>query len=222
MHRPSRHEIIAALLEMHGETYAEEIGIDVSADLPDELFHLLCASLLFSTRINAHVALQAARQLAREGWVTPARMAAASWTQRVKALDVARYVRYDESRATMLAEMARGLLERYGGDVRAIRERAGRDPEKERALLKEFKGIGDVATDIFFREVQLVWDELFPFMDERARAGARALGLPAEPGELSRYVREENFPRLVAALVRVQLEGDPRAVLARARELVSA
>jgi hypothetical protein len=29
--------------------------------------------------------------------------------------------------------------------------------------------MGDVGVDIFFREIQLAWDELDPFRDEKAR-----------------------------------------------------
>jgi hypothetical protein len=31
----------------------------------------------------------------------------------------------------------------------------GAEPEADREIFKEFKGIGDVGTDIFFREVQV-------------------------------------------------------------------
>jgi hypothetical protein len=72
----------------------------------------------------------------------------------------------------MLGDTARVLLDRYAGDLRTLREEAGGRPEQERALLKQFKGIGDVGADIFLREVQAVWDEVRPFVDRRARAGA--------------------------------------------------
>ena len=48
------------------------------------------------------------------------------------------------------------LLNRCGGDLRNLREEAGCKPDKERKLLKEFKGIGDVGVGIFFREAQVV------------------------------------------------------------------
>jgi hypothetical protein len=48
------------------------------------------------------------------------------------------------------------VVEKYGGDLRNLRKSAapgGRpDPARERKLLKEFKGIGDVGANIFFRE----------------------------------------------------------------------
>jgi hypothetical protein len=91
-------------------------------------------------------------------------------------------------------------------------------PEQERVLLKQFKGIGDVGADIFLREVQAAWDEVRRFVDRRARAGAKMLGLPHDPQRLARLVGERDFPRLVAALVRVELADDADAVLAHERQ----
>jgi len=55
----------------------------------------------------------------------------------------------------MLGETARACVERYDGDLRRLREAAGREPERERELLQEFKGIGGVGADIFRREAQV-------------------------------------------------------------------
>ncbi|OGS36723.1 MAG: hypothetical protein A2293_10305 [Elusimicrobia bacterium RIFOXYB2_FULL_49_7] len=208
MSRISRHEIIQSLLELHGRTFAEELGIMVQDNRPESFFRLLCAVLLFSTRISAKTALHAAKAIGDRGWTSPEKMLTATWEERVKALDSAGYVRYDERTATRLAEMAHLVIDKYGGDVRTLRDKAGCNPQKERALVAEFKGIGDVGANIFFREVQGVWEEDYPFADERALKAARRLGLPETTDELARLVQFSEFPRLVAALVRVDLEDD--------------
>ena len=59
------------------------------------------------------------------------------------------------------------VLEKYDGDLENLREMAGRDAKEEMKLIKEFKGVGDTAVNIFCREVQLLWEELFPFADQR-------------------------------------------------------
>ena len=87
------------------------------------------------------------------------------------------------------------LLDRYQGDLRKLREAAGRDPQEERRLLEEFKGIGDVGADIFMREVQLVWDELYPFADRRGLSAAARLGLGDSAQALSAFVDRADFPR---------------------------
>jgi hypothetical protein len=40
------------LLERHGRTYSEDLGIRLEANTPSALFCWLCAALLFSARIN--------------------------------------------------------------------------------------------------------------------------------------------------------------------------
>jgi hypothetical protein len=201
-------DTVRALLDRHGRTYAEQLGIDAAKGTPSPLFRLLCASMLMSARIDAEIAVDAARNLAKRGWRSPAKLAESTWEQRVKALNEAGYARYQERTATMLGELADHLLERWGGDLRKLRDAADRDPKTERKLLKEFKGMGDVGVDIFFREVQAAWDELAPFADRRALDAARRLKLPGDPDKLARLASKRDFPRLVAALVRTELDDD--------------
>ncbi|MGH6885752.1 MAG: hypothetical protein ACREGK_06730 [Geminicoccales bacterium] len=213
MARPSRDRIVEALLERHGQTYADELGIDLDRGTPSVLFRWLCASLLLSARIGADIAMQAARALAEQGWTSAQKMAEATWEQRTRTLNQAGYARYDESTSRMLGDTADMLLDKYRGDLRKLRAAAERDPARERALLKECKGIGDVGADIFCREAQIAWDELFPFADRRALETARRLGLEGDPGRLAKRVSRKDYPRLLAALVRTGLAKDFDAVL---------
>jgi endonuclease III len=208
--------VVRALLQRHGTTYAEEIGIRLGRGGPSPLFRLLCAALLLSARISADIAVAAARALADHGWTTPRKLADATWAERTRVLNRAGYARYDERTSRMLEDTARHLLDAYGGDLRRLRDAAERDPEQERRLLKEFKGIGDVGADIFLREVQRAWPELRPFFDRRALASARRLKLPAEPEELAALAPRGDTARLAAALVRAGLAKDHRAILSDA------
>lgn len=206
---------VRTLLKVYGRTFAEELGIDAATNEASPLFCLLISALLFSTRINHNIASKSARILFRRGWTTPERMAAATWEQRVQALDEGGYVRYDERTSTMLGETAQMLMDLYQGDLRNLRAAAQRDPARERDLLDQFKGVGDVAINIFFREAQLAWPELFPFADEKALVSAKKLGLPADAGKLRALVQSRrNFVRLVSALVRLQLEHKHDEILA--------
>ncbi len=208
----SLNRIVAALLDRYGTTFAEDIGIDLRNE-PSPLFCLLMATLLSSTRISSTIAMDAACRMIAHGWTTPQRMLASSWRDRIRALGEAKYVRYDESRATMLGEMAQKVMADYGGDLRNLREKAGRDPGRERQLIDEFSGIGQVGVGIFCREVQAVWEELYPTADEKALGPARKLGLPGMPDELSKLVPRERFPHLTAALVKVGLNENYEEVL---------
>ena len=215
---PSRKRIVDALLERHGKTYAAEVGIDLAKGTPSVLFRWLCASILLSARIGAGLAMQAARALGDQGWTTAQRMAAATWEQRTRTLNEAGYARYDESTSRMLGDTAEMLLDHYAGDLRKLREAAGRDVERERKLLKECKGLGDVGVDIFLREVQLAWDELYPFADGRALRAAERLGLEGDAKALAKHTPRQEFPRLVAALIRTGLAKDFDGVLGHAKK----
>lgn len=218
MARPTQQEIVDALIARHGTTYAREAGIALNRAGPATLWRLLCLSLLLSARINADLALAAARALADEGWTTPRDLADSTWERRAKALNEAGYARYDERTATMLGDTAQLVLDRYGGDLRRLRAEADGDPARIRELTKECKGIGDVGADIFCREAQAVWHELHPFIDERALRACSGLGLPEDSRRLAKFAGDPaGTARLAAALVRVGLAGDHDDVLASAR-----
>jgi len=208
----SHKDTARALLDRHGRSFADELTIDVAKNTPSALYRLLCAATLMSARIGSQIAVEAARNLTKRGWRSPQKLAASTWEQRVKALNEAGYTRYQERTATMLGDLTEHLLDRYGGDLRKRRDAAGRDPKAERRLLKEFKGLGDVGVDIFFREAQVAWDELFPFADRRALDAAGRLKLPKDAGKLVELIGAKDYPRLVAALVRVELDDDYDAV----------
>jgi hypothetical protein len=199
---------VKALLDAHGRTFCDELGIDIARNTPSPLFRWLTASILFSARIGAGIALKAAKALSDAGWTTAEKMAAASWQDRVTVLNRSGYARYDESTSRMLGDTCAMLSEKYGGDLRRLRKAAGADPETERKLLKEAKGLGDVGVDIFCREAQAAWPELYPFADRLALETAQTLGLPHTPESLAQIVDRADFPRLVTALVRTKLAGD--------------
>jgi hypothetical protein len=205
MAKPSKGTIVRAVLQRHPRSPADQLRIDVGRNTPGPLYQWLIASLLFSARIAADQAQSAAQALFEHGWRTPKKMAEVTWAERVKVLNRAGYARYDESTSRYIAETTGLLLERYGGDLRRLRDAAERDPKRERQLVKQFKGIGDVGADIFFREAQLAWDELYPFADRRALDAARGLRLGSSADDLADLVDRRVLPRLLAALVRVDL-----------------
>lgn len=204
--RRSTNATARELLDEYGQTFAAEAGIPLRNG-PSSLFQLLCLSLLSSARIKSSIAVAAQRALRDQGWTTPQKLRSSTWERRAKVLNEAGYARYDERTATMLADTAELLIDRYKGDLRKLREAAKRDPREERTLLKECKGIGDVGVDIFFREVQGLWPEVGPFFGKRELATAKQLGLSSDPIRLAKSCSRKDLPRLAAALVRVGTAG---------------
>ncbi|MEU6346906.1 endonuclease [Streptomyces sp. NPDC046977] len=194
-----------ALLKAEGRTYAEDAGITMK-NTPQPLYQALVAACLLSARIKASVATAAAHELFAAGMRNPRRMSEATWQQRVDALGKGHYRRYDERTATQLGDGARLLLDRYGGDLRRLRDEAAEDPDELRRALRRIPGLGPVGVDIFLREVQAVWPEAGPLFDRKAVEGARRLGLPDQPKELAALVPRKAHAAFAAALVRAALD----------------
>ncbi|MFE9764068.1 endonuclease [Streptomyces sp. NPDC005808] len=200
-----RREVMRALLDAHGRTYAAEAGIRLR-DTPQPLYRLLVLACLLSARIRADIAVASAKELTAAGMRDPRRMAAATWQQRVDALGRGGYRRYDERTATQLGDGATLATDRYGGDLRKLRDQAGGDTAGIRRLLQEFPGLGPAGADIFLREAQAVWPETAPYLDAKALQGARTLDLPTTPAALVRLADGTEPAVLAAALVRVALD----------------
>ncbi|MFP3907319.1 MAG: endonuclease [Acidimicrobiales bacterium] len=214
---PTEDRIVGVLLSRHGRTFAAEAGIRLRRNTPAPLFQLLCLSLLVSARISAGIAVAAARALFEAGWTTADKMVAATWEERTRVLNRSGYARYDESTSTYLASTASLVVERYGGDLRRMRVEADGDLDHLRSRLTDCKGIGGVGADVFVREVQSVWLEYAPFVDDRTLGVATTLGLPSSATGLRAMVDDAGtFARLVAALVRTGLERDQDSILEEA------
>lgn len=201
----SERDTMKTLLAEAGRTYAAQAGIKL-ADKPAPLYRLLVLSILLSTRIKADIAVAAARELASAGMGTPKGMVEASWQDRVDALGRAHYKRYDEQTATALGDGAHLLLDQYGGDLRKLRAKADRDPDRIRKLLTAFPRLGPTGANIFAREAQSVWPELRPALDGKALDGARLVGLPGSAPKLAALTTDDRLAELAAALVRVSLD----------------
>lgn len=203
-----RQQVVRRLLKVAGTTYAAEAGIKVS-DKPMPLFQLLVLCMLASKPIDAAIAMRAAHELFKAGLRTPKAVLASDRQTMIGALGRAHYVRYDESSATRLTDMAELVRDDYAGDLRGIAERSGHDVAAAKRMLKAFKGIGDTGADIYLREVQDVWTWVRPHFDDRAVAAAKQLGLPTQPARLGALAPRANA-RLAAALVRAALDDDVR------------
>ncbi len=201
-------QLVRRVLKAGGTTYADEAGIRIH-DKPMPLFQLLVLCMLASKPIDAAIAMRGARELFKAGLRTPKAVLAADRQTMIDAFGRAHYVRYDESSATRLTEMAQRVRDEYSGDLREIAERSHRDVGQAKRMLKEFKGIGETGADIYLREIQDVWTWARPYFDDRATGTAKQLGLPTDPAKLGALAPRANA-RLAAALVRASLDDDLR------------
>lgn len=93
------------------------------------------------------------------------------------------------------------------GDLNILLEKANNDREKTRGLIKEVKGLGDLAADLFFNSVQSVWPSMAPFIDARSTQTAEEIGigtdldaiyaeLKQDPLEMSKFANGLSMVRL--------------------------
>jgi endonuclease III len=200
----SAQDTARAVLDRYGNTYAEAAGIRLT-DEPAPLFQLLVLAQLLSARIGTDIAVATAGELFARGWTTPQRMREAARSGLIQALGRGGYRRYDERTATQLRDMAQLVLDRYGGDLRGLAQEARGDAGTAGRLLQEVKGIGPTGAAVFLREVQAVWPWVRPYVDDRARAGARRAGLPDDGAPLAALVPDGDLARFAAGLVRISL-----------------
>ncbi len=203
-----REDVVRRLLKVAGTTYATEAGVKIR-DKPMPLFQLLVLCMLASKPIDAAIAMGAGRELFKAGLRSPKAVLASDRRTMISAFGRAHYVRYDESSATRLTDMAERVRDEFHGDLREIAESSHRDVATAKRILKQFKGIGDTGADIYLREVQDVWPWVRPYFDGRATAAAKQLGLPAQPAKLGALAPQANS-RLAAALVRASLDDEVR------------
>ena len=110
-------KLVRRLLKVAGTTYATEAGIRLD-DKPMPLFQLLVLCMLASKPIDATIAMQGGRELFKAGLRTPKAVLASDRRTMISAFGRGHYVRYDESSATRLTEIAERVRDEYSGDLR--------------------------------------------------------------------------------------------------------
>lgn len=166
----------ARLLRDLGGRYATALGIKLAGGRSPEVFKWFLAAILYGTRIAQGTAGETYREFARARVLSPRAILATGWDGLVRILDRGGYVRYDFKTATKLLSVCDSLMKDYGGDLNALHAAARDARDLERRVRALGKGIGEVTTGIFLRELRGIWSKADPVASELALAGARDLG----------------------------------------------
>ena len=166
----------ARLLRELGGRYATALGIKLAGGRSPEMFKWFLAAVLYGARISQGIAAETYREFARARVLSPRAILATGWDGLVRILDRGGYVRYDFKTTTKLLSVCESLMKDYGGDLNALHAAARDARDLERRVRALGKGIGEVTTGIFLRELRGVWSKADPVASELALTGARHLG----------------------------------------------
>ncbi|KAI4746343.1 hypothetical protein E4T50_03327 [Aureobasidium sp. EXF-12298] len=155
---------------------------------------LVCAVVL-SRPISHKLGLRSIRTIlnAPYSFTTPSAITSAGKEKRYQALTDAKTQHKDKTaeQIGLVADVVAHKFSKNDTDTSLdkLREQASKGWDMERDLLQEnIKGVGKTGLDIFFRRVQWLWPEAYPFVDEKSSRGIEKLGLPKHPDELARVL----------------------------------
>ncbi|MBZ6431079.1 MAG: hypothetical protein LBE64_08160 [Acinetobacter pittii] len=77
------------------------------------------------------------------------------------------------------------------GDLNNLLKLADGKPHKARILLKEIRGMGDLAVEVFFNNVQSIWPSFAPSIDSRSLKTADEIGIGTDVDEIYNALEQD-------------------------------
>ncbi len=171
---------LADFVDSVGSRFSTELGIDLTAAKPAEVFKWWLAAMLFGARISGVIATRTYREFAKQRLLSPDRILRCGWDGLVAVLDRGGYARYDFKTATKLLDVCRALKQQYGSDLNLVHARSHSPQDLEQRLRKLGNGIGEVTVGIFLREMRGIWPKADPLPSDLVLIAAKELGVLRE------------------------------------------
>lgn len=172
-----KRETIQTLVEKLGGKYSEVLGINLESRGEEEIFKWFLASVLFGAPITEKSVIKTFKCFEKYNVLTPEKIIETGWDGLVRILDEGGYTRYDFKTADKLLEVMRSLMEKHGGRLTNLYEKACSPQELERKLKSLGKGMGDITVGIFLRELRDIWDKAKPNPTSLVVLAAKNLGV---------------------------------------------
>ncbi|KAJ5754892.1 hypothetical protein N7533_004435 [Penicillium manginii] len=137
---------------------------------PSTILAMVMDAMIKSKPISHDISQKTMNHLIEAGYHDIDKLHKSTWEERTEVLREGGYNRYREQSATNLGNLAQFVMDKYelmGGE------------KKTRPLIKEIKGIGELAVELFFDNVQSVWPSIAPFVDSRSLQTAEEVGIGA-------------------------------------------
>lgn len=193
---------------------------------PEAVLAMVIDAMIKARPISHELTRKTIVRLTEAGYHDIETLSASTWKDRTNVLREGGYNRYNEQGATNLGELASLVVEKYGmphrhhayrcskadsgladGDLNNLLKKSNGQREKIRASIKEIKGLGDLAAEIFLDNAQSVWPSVAPFVDSRSLKTADEIGigtdldaiytsLGRDPIEMSRFANGLSEVRL--------------------------
>ncbi len=209
-------KILAQLISWKGQTYSQELGINLTRGNSNEIFKWLLAAILFGARISETIVKNTYKRFFEYEVLTPYKIISLGWHRLVDVLDSGGYVRYDFKTADKLLEVMQNLIKIYHGDLNNLHQLASDSSELEQRIQDLGKGIGPTTAQIFLRELRSIWDKAKPPISPITVLCAGNLGIVFPDVRNSNDIQEilnkiwtqygkdiKDFPVFESALIRV-------------------
>lgn len=188
-----KQKTVKALLEKLGKRYSRVLGINLNSGKDEEIFKWFLASVLFGAPITETSVIKTYKCFQKYEVLTPKRILETEWDGIVRILDEGSYTRYDFKTADKLLEVMRNLMEKFNGSLKLLHSRASNAKDLENRLKDLGKGIGDVTTSIFLRELREVWEKAKPNPTSLVVSAAKNLGIVENETDENALKQLEDF-----------------------------
>ncbi|KAJ5587225.1 uncharacterized protein N7459_002990 [Penicillium hispanicum] len=181
---------------------------------PETVLAMVMDAMVKSRPISHDLSQRTMSRLIEEGYHEIDTLSRSTWEERTAVLREGGYNRYREQCATNLGDLGELVNIKYDGDLNNMLKDAQGERGEIRSAMKEIRGVGDLAVELFFNNVQSIWPSVAPFVDPRSLKTAEEIGigtdLDAIYGALHR--EPEQMSLLANGLSEVRLEKKQKAI----------
>jgi len=173
----NKNKFIQALLKILGGKFSTALGINLKNSGSGGIFKWFLASILFGARISEKIAVNTFKEFEKRKVLSPDAILKTGWEGLVELLDAGGYVRYDFKTASKLLEIVKDLKEKYDSSLNKLHQESKDTGDLEEKIQNLGKGIGEITTDIFLRELRDIWKKAEPYPSDLVILACRKSGL---------------------------------------------
>lgn len=173
----AQQRLFLRLVEGLGGRCASALGINLSGMESQEIFKWFLAALLLSTRADERVVARTYKEFKKAGGLSPEAILTIGQHGLEVFLARGGCGEHNSKAAAKILEVARGLKEKYEGDLNRLHFFAEDERDLARRLRGLGRGIGPATVNRFLRELRYVWEKAAPPLPESARLASWRLGL---------------------------------------------